>query len=102
MIRVDGTVYTWMGKPFGPPLVNQTAFEYTATKSIFTMNVAGLMEMNVTFLSPITPTGMLRLSLPFSYLDVTLESLDGGVHDVQLYADVSAGTSMIKLETFSD
>jgi len=102
MIRVDGTVYTWMGKPVGPPLVNQTAFEYTATKSIFTMNVAGLVEMNVTFLSPITPTGMLRLSLPFSYLDVTLKSLDGGVHDVQLYADVSAGTSMVKLETSND
>lgn len=91
MIRVDGTVYTWMGRPVGPTLANQTAFEYTATKSIFTMNVAGLVEMDIAFISPVTPTEMLRLSLPFSYMDVTVRSLDGSAHNVQLYTDISAG-----------
>lgn len=90
IIRVDGTSYTWMGIP-GPSLVNQTAFEYTSTKSTFTMNVADLVTMEIAFISPVTPTNMLRLSLPFSYMDVSVQSLDGNAHDVQLYTDISAG-----------
>ena len=47
--------------------------------------------MNITFLSPITPDDMKRQSLIFSYLDVSVESMDGASHDVQLYTDISAG-----------
>lgn len=90
LIRVDGKAYTWMGYP-GSTTVNQTAFEYTSTKSIFTMNIGGLVEMNITFLSPITPTDLKRQSLVFTYLNVEVSSLDGGSHDVQVYADISAG-----------
>ncbi|KAJ5594326.1 Glutaminase A [Penicillium hispanicum] len=89
LIRVDGKAYTWMGLP-GSTTVNQTAFEYTSSKSIFTMNVGGLVEMNITFLSPITPDDFKRQSLVFTYLDVEVSSLDGGEHDVQVYADISA------------
>jgi hypothetical protein len=90
MIRVDGITYTFMGDP-GPSSVTQTAFEYTSTRSIFTMDVGGKVEMNITFLSPITPDDMKRQSLVFSYMDVVVQSLDGAAHDVQLYADISAG-----------
>ena len=90
MIRVDGNVYTWMGTP-GPQAVNQTSYQYTSTKSIFTMDVGGLVEMNITFLSQITPNDMKRQSLVFSYLQVEVTSMDGAAHDVQLYADISAG-----------
>lgn len=90
MIRVDGNTYTWMGLP-GSKTVNQTAFEYTSTKSIFTMNVENKLEMNITFLSPVTPTDFKRQSLVFSYLNVEVSSLDGQAHDVQVYADISAG-----------
>lgn len=79
-----------MGNP-GPQAVNQTAYEYTTTKSIFTFNVDNLVEMTVTFLSPITPDDFKRQSLIFSYLNVDVKSLDGHTHDVQLYADISAG-----------
>ncbi|KKA18490.1 glutaminase, partial [Rasamsonia emersonii CBS 393.64] len=89
LIRVDGHAYTWMGAP-GPQAVNQTAYEYTTTKSIFTFNVDDLVEMTVTFLSPITPNDFKRQSLIFSYLNVDVKSLDGNTHDVQLYADISA------------
>lgn len=57
------------------------------------MSAGGLVSLNVTFLSPLTPTDFKRQSLVFSYLDVVVESLDGKSHDVQLYADTSAGTS---------
>ncbi|TVY25220.1 Glutaminase A [Lachnellula hyalina] len=90
MIRVDGTTYTWMGAPTGPALVTQTSFEYTSTKSVFTMDVGGLVEMNITFLSTLTPDDQKRQSLIFSYLDVGVQSLDGNSHDVQLYTDISA------------
>ncbi|KGO75297.1 protein of unknown function DUF1793 [Penicillium italicum] len=89
LIRVDGNTYTWMGLP-GSNTVNQTAFEYTSTKSIFTMNVENKVEMNITFLSPVTPTDFKRQSLIFSYLNVEVSSLDGQKHDVQVYADISA------------
>ncbi|TVY53517.1 Glutaminase A [Lachnellula cervina] len=90
MIRVDGTTYTWMGAPTGPALVTQKSFEYTSTKSVFTMDVGGLVEMNITFLSTLTPDDQKRQSLVFSYLDVGVQSLDGNAHDVQLYTDISA------------
>jgi hypothetical protein len=90
LIRVDGSTYTWMGLP-GSTTVTQTAFEYTSTKSIFTMDVGGKVEMNITFMSPITPNDFKRQSLIFSYLNVEVSSLDGNDHDVQVYADISAG-----------
>ncbi|KAL4781813.1 hypothetical protein BJX76DRAFT_369577 [Aspergillus varians] len=89
LIRVDGQVYTWMGLP-GSTTVNQTAYEYTSTKSIFTMHISDMVEMKVTFLSPITPNDLRRQSLVFSYLDVSVTSLDGESHNVQVYADISA------------
>ncbi|KAI1443276.1 glutaminase A [Annulohypoxylon stygium] len=89
-IRVDGTAYNWLGAPPGADLVNQTEFSYTSTRSSFVMNVADKVEMNITFLTPVTPNDLKRQSLVFSYLEVAVSSLDGATHDVQLYADVSA------------
>lgn len=89
---MDNVSYTWMGAPAGVGAeVTQTGFEYTSTKSIFTLNAGGLVELNVTFLSPLYPKDQKRQSLVFSYLDVVVQSLDGKAHDVQLYADISAG-----------
>lgn len=55
------------------------------------MDVAGVVEMNITFLSSITPTDLMRQSLIFSYVDVSVTSTDGAAHDVQLYTDLTAG-----------
>jgi len=74
-----------------PPAVVQTAFEYTSTRSIFTQTVNGTVGLTVTFLSNLTPDDFQRLSLPFSYMEVDVYSLDGQDHDVQLYTDISAG-----------
>ena len=81
-----------MGAPAPlPTVVNQTSFEYTSTRSSFVMDVAGVVEMNITFLSSITPTDLMRQSLIFSYVDVSVTSTDGAAHDVQLYTDITAG-----------
>lgn len=71
--------------------MNQTAFSYTSTRSIFTLDVDGKIGMNVTFLSPVTPEHILRQSLPVAYMEVSVYAIDGAEHDVQLYSDVSAG-----------
>ncbi|OTA98748.1 hypothetical protein M426DRAFT_69183 [Hypoxylon sp. CI-4A] len=89
-IRVDGTAYNWLGAPGGADAVDQTEFSYTSTRSTFVLNAGGKVELNVTFLSPVTPNDLKRQSLVFSYLEVAVSSLDGDSHDVQLYADVSA------------
>ncbi|PIB02392.1 hypothetical protein CB0940_01877 [Cercospora beticola] len=90
MIRVDNSTYTWMGNPDGArAFVNQTAFSYTSTKSIFTMQ-AGPVQMVVTFLSNVTPDDLLRSSLPQTYMNVDVKSTDGRTHSVQLYSDISA------------
>ncbi|KAJ5520072.1 hypothetical protein N7463_000525 [Penicillium fimorum] len=89
IVRVDGNTYTWMGLP-GSKTVNQTAFEYTSTKSIFTMNVENKVQMKITFLSPVTPSDLKRQSLVFSYLNVEVSSIDGQEHDVKIYTDISA------------
>ncbi|KAI0142248.1 glutaminase GtaA [Xylariaceae sp. FL1272] len=89
LIRVDGTPYQWMGAVQDVTNVDQTEFSYTSTQSTFILNAGGLVELNVTFLSPVTPTDLKRQSLPFSYLDVGVTSLDGANHDVQLYTDIS-------------
>ena len=93
LIKVDGTLYTWMGAPLpdaGVALVTQGAFSYTATKSIFSLS-AGPVNLKVTFTSPVYPDDQMRQSLLFSYMEIAVESGDGAGHDVQLYADISAG-----------
>jgi hypothetical protein len=76
---------------FVPPSVTQESFEYTSLRSTFIMNVAGVVSLNVTFLSPVTPKDLMRQSIIGSYLSVTVASIDGGMHSVQLYADATAG-----------
>jgi hypothetical protein len=84
-----------MGDPAGGNTsisnVDQTSFEYTSTKSIFTMNVGGKVEMTISFLSPVTADDYKRQSLPLSYMQVSVVSADGGEHNTQLYSDISAG-----------
>ncbi|EUC29373.1 hypothetical protein COCCADRAFT_106682 [Bipolaris zeicola 26-R-13] len=91
MIKVDGKTLLWMGAPSGfKDFVNQTSFEYTSTKSIFTFNADNKVQLKVTFLSPLTPTDFKRQSLLFSYIEVEVSALDGSEHSVQIYTDISA------------
>ncbi|KAL6151620.1 hypothetical protein ACJQWK_10261 [Exserohilum turcicum] len=91
LIKVDGKTLVWMGAPSGySNLINQTSFEYTSTKSIFTFNAYNKVKLQVTFLSPLTPNDLKRQSLLFSYINVEVTSLDNLEHNVQVYTDISA------------
>jgi hypothetical protein len=92
LVKVDGKTFVWMGAPDGfNDTASQTAYEYTSTKSIFTIAVDDKVQLKVTFLSPITPNDFKRQSLLFSYLNVEVSSLDDSQHNVQIYTDISAG-----------
>ncbi|KAI4932984.1 hypothetical protein J4E85_003387 [Alternaria conjuncta] len=91
LVKVDGNTFVWMGKPDGyNDFANQTSYEYTSTKSIFTITAGDTLQLKVTFMSPLTPNDFKRQSLIFSYMNVEVSSLDGSQHDVQIYTDISA------------
>ncbi|GFP57022.1 glutaminase A [Trichoderma asperellum] len=88
-IMVDGKAYNWMGAAPGADNVEQVSLKYTSTRTTFIMNVGGSVQMAAEFFSPVYPDDMRRQSIPFSYLKVSVVSLDGGPHSVQIYCDVS-------------
>ncbi|NII09882.1 glutaminase family protein [Oleiagrimonas sp. C23AA] len=106
MVRVDGETYLFMGDgkitrnvPDGnhgkahsiedfPRALEQTVLEVTATRSRFTLQGGGI-ELVVEFLSPVEPGDTRRQSMPLSYVHVSVRSLDGKAHHVQLYMDMA-------------
>ena len=110
MIRVDGEIFTWLGRPdppeFGTPL-NVTGQTITPTSTIrsYTAKTETVdISMDVTFLSPIEVSQMSILSpnclnpplqpgdlalqsFPFSYIGVDLKS-NSQPHDVQILLDM--------------
>ncbi|KAF8874093.1 hypothetical protein BD779DRAFT_1704130 [Infundibulicybe gibba] len=86
-IRIDGVIWEWLG-PEGHS-GNLTKTEITPTRTILTF-MAGSMEVEVTFLSPIEPTDLVRQSFPFTYIYLTAKATDGASHSVQVYSDISA------------
>lgn len=77
-----------------PSAVSQTSMEYTSSRSTFIMDVNSQVSMNVSFISAITPNDLKRQSIIGTYLSVSVVSTDGNTHDVQVYADTSAGMSI--------
>ncbi|PHH66882.1 hypothetical protein CDD81_5234 [Ophiocordyceps australis] len=88
-IMVDGKPFNWMGAAPGAPVVDQRSLEYTSTQTTFVMNVDKKVEMNINFLTPVYYDDLRRQSITSSYLEVSVRSLDGQQHSVQIYCDVS-------------
>ncbi|KAI0267461.1 hypothetical protein BC834DRAFT_953477, partial [Gloeopeniophorella convolvens] len=89
LVRVDGLTYSFLGDiPGANTTVNLTNTLVTPTQTIVTA-VAGPIQVNLTFLNPIEPGDFIKQSIPFSYMSLTVKSLDGNTHSVQVYSDVS-------------
>ncbi|KAH9000737.1 hypothetical protein EDB86DRAFT_2802105 [Lactarius hatsudake] len=93
-VRIDGSTYSFLGGFPGNTgtsvnaTVNITETVITPTQTVVSAR-AGPMEFNLTFLNPIEPGDWVKQSIPFSYLALTAKSLDGAVHNVQVYSDIS-------------
>ncbi|KAJ7031515.1 DUF1793-domain-containing protein [Mycena alexandri] len=98
--KVDGTSYSFLGSASVDGVsftkATQKSFTFTTTQSIFVLS-AGPVDITVTFLSPVE-TDLVKLSIPFSYMDVSVASTDGATHSVQIYSDISGEWSSGALE----
>ncbi|KAK4052600.1 hypothetical protein OIO90_004228 [Microbotryomycetes sp. JL221] len=90
LLRVDGKTWNWMGNVTDWESTTQATAESTSFSTNFVMtNDPPTVALNATFISPMTPRDLFRQALPFSYLELTVTSLDGKDHDVQVYTDVN-------------
>lgn len=63
---------------------------HTAAETAFTLtNDPPTVALHAFFLSPVTPADIFRQSVPFSYLHLTVESLDGKAHEVEAYSEIN-------------
>ncbi|KAJ7171489.1 hypothetical protein C8R46DRAFT_1263038 [Mycena filopes] len=86
-IKVDGQTWHWLGDGTGNASIWQSTL-MTPTRTVLSV-LAGPMQLNVTFLSPVEPADWSKQSFPFSYVYVDGKAADGKPHSIQLYSDIS-------------
>ena len=99
IITVDGNSKIFMGKlehnpnynmhPQSPEKIKQTNISVTPLKSIYTFRDEKI-EFEVCFMTPLLPDDLKILSRPVSYISYKAKSVDGNIHDISVYIDVSA------------
>ncbi|GAA6057751.1 hypothetical protein JCM3770_001721 [Rhodotorula araucariae] len=90
LLRVDGQTWNWMGNLTDWPAARNASIRHTVAETGFTLtDDPPTVALHASFLSPITPADLFRQSIPFSYLHLTAESLDGQPHDVDVYSEIN-------------
>jgi len=90
IVRVDNLTYSLLGYPYPDFIIsNLTNTLISPTRTQLTSE-AGPMQFNLTFLNPIEPGDWVKQSIPFSYMSLTAQSLDGVAHSVQVYSHLGA------------
>ncbi|KAL5536140.1 hypothetical protein ACEPAF_4245 [Sanghuangporus sanghuang] len=89
-VVVDDTPYKLLAETNVPEiaLANQTAVEFSATRTSFIFTT-GPMQINMSFISPIEPTDLVRQSIPFSYITMSASSIDGNTHNVRMFINTN-------------
>ena len=87
-VSVDGREFSFLGKSSRPGM-QTTALRVTPTRTISVMEAGGV-ELTITFCSPALPDDPDILSTPVTFVDFSLRSLDGKVHQVDLHFSASA------------
>ncbi|KAH8980361.1 hypothetical protein EDB86DRAFT_3052194 [Lactarius hatsudake] len=91
LVRVDNSTYLFLGNASTVnTTVNLTTVVISPTQTKLIAE-AGPMQINLTFLNPIEPEDWVKQSIPFSYMSLTAESLDGTAHATQMYSDLNLG-----------
>lgn len=88
LICIDGTAYRYLGTGCQPALATRS-LKVTPTQTLCTMEGAGI-ALTFTFWSPALPRDLDKLSMPVTFVDYTLRSLDGQDHTVSLRLDASS------------
>jgi Domain of unknown function (DUF4965)/Domain of unknown function (DUF1793)/Domain of unknown function (DUF5127)/Domain of unknown function (DUF4964) len=89
MIRVDGSVYRYMGESPSPdvPAMRQLSVKVEATGTVYVFEAAGV-QVELTFFTPAFPEDLDILSRPVTYLTWHIRAIDGKKHDVSVLLDI--------------
>jgi hypothetical protein len=93
MIRVDSSVYRYMGEGPGDdpseavPAMRQLSVKVEATRTIYVFEAAGV-QLELTFSTPAFPEDLDTLSRPVTYLIWHIHATDGKKHEVSVLLDV--------------
>ena len=88
--RTDDPDELTLARFLAGPTATNASIRHTAAESGFTLtNDPPTVALHASFLSPVTPADLFRQSIPFSYLHLSAESLDGQAHDVDVYSEVN-------------
>ena len=98
-LRVDGKPYLLMGaashEAWAPggvlPTAVQSSVTVWSTQTVYTF-IAGAVAVNLTFTSPLLTHDLELLSRPAHYVTLGVRAIDGGVHSVQWYFDLTGNT----------
>lgn len=88
LVRIDNNNFRFMGAdPSEVPALPQTSLHVTPTRTIYTFQNKEI-DLTVQFFTPAFPDNLDVLSRPATYLIWEAKSLDGKIHNVDLYLDV--------------
>jgi hypothetical protein len=92
LVRIDREPYVWCGDPglSGVAEMTQTSLDVTATRTVFTLeDDRRRVKLEADWISPVEPGNPRLQSIPLSLLMVSVASMDGDRHAVELYCDIS-------------
>ena len=95
MLRVDGSVYRYMGKGASPevPAMRQLSVKVEATRTIYDFEAAGV-HLELTFFTPAFPEELEMVSRPVTYLTWEIRASDGRKHEVSVLLDIDPGIAV--------
>eukprot|EP01059_Diplonema_ambulator_P010788 TRINITY_DN2081_c0_g4_i1.p1 TRINITY_DN2081_c0_g4~~TRINITY_DN2081_c0_g4_i1.p1 ORF type:complete len:687 (+),score=230.93 TRINITY_DN2081_c0_g4_i1:54-2114(+) len=98
MVTVDGgQCQAWLGSTQCTQTANQTGLTVTATKTVYEFIVSQKVKLTVSFRTPSaieTSPDYTMMTLPMTYMDFAVQSIDGGMHSVSIYFDVTAESTV--------
>jgi hypothetical protein len=90
LVRVDGQVFRLMGTdPDDAPALPQVGLKVTPTRSIYDFENTNI-HVTLTFMTPALPSDLDAFSLPLSFLNWQVRSVDGKKHAVSVYDSASS------------
>lgn len=93
LIRIDGKSFCFLSKVPEAPALKQKSVRVLPTRTIYTFEEAGI-RFTLTFLTPALPYRLKVLARPITYVCFDAESMDGKLHELEIYFDADAAISV--------
>jgi len=101
LVRVDGSVYRFLGADRAYPALEATTITVSPTRTVAVESNAAI-ELTVSFLNPLLPDDLDLLSRPVTYLRWSCRSRDGKPHEVSLFLDAAGALAANDASEFMD